>query len=72
MEYILTKHNQIQDNVGTNMRIVCLGSGGTILDLDWFLNYRGAKLAIHASQIEGKNDLLACIKAISGFGQPQH
>ena len=25
--------------VGADMRIVPLGSGGAILDLDWFLNY---------------------------------
>ena len=44
--------------IRTDMRIVPLGSGGTILDLDWFLNYRYTKLAIQPSEITGKDDLL--------------
>jgi hypothetical protein len=45
-----------------DMRIVPLGSGGAILDLDWFLNYCDIKLVIHASEIEGKDDLSAYAK----------
>jgi hypothetical protein len=45
-----------------NMRIVPLGSGGAILDLDWLLNYHDIKLVIQVSEIEGKDDLLAYAK----------
>ena len=38
----------------SDMRIVPLGSGGAILDLDWFLNYRDIKLARKGSEIEEK------------------
>jgi hypothetical protein len=41
------------------MRIGLSGSGGAILDLDWFLNYCDIKLVIQASEIEGKNELRA-------------
>ena len=41
-----------------DMRIVPMGSGGAILDLDWFLNYHDIKLVIKASEIEGKIVLL--------------
>ena len=44
------------------MRIVHMGSGGTVLDLDWFLNYSDTKLVIQESEIEGKDDLLAYCK----------
>jgi hypothetical protein len=46
----------------TDMRIVPLGSGGAILDLDWFLNYCDIKLVIQASEIEEKDDLSAYAK----------
>jgi hypothetical protein len=51
------------------MRIVPLGSGGAILDLDWFLNYRDIKLAIQVSEMEGKDDfqLMPNIEAISAL-----
>ena len=39
------------------MRIVPLGSGGAILDLDWFLNYCDIKLVRQASETEGNYDL---------------
>jgi hypothetical protein len=45
-----------------DMRSVPSGSGGAILDLDWFLNYRDIKLVIQASEIEGKDDLSAYAK----------
>ena len=41
------------------MRIVLLGSGGGILDLDWFLNNSDIKLVIQAYEIKGKDDMLA-------------
>ena len=44
------------------MRIVPLGPGGAILDLDRFLNYRDIKLVILVSEIEGKYDVLAYCK----------
>jgi hypothetical protein len=44
------------------MRIVPLGSGGGILDLDWFLKYWEIKLIIQMSEIEGNDDLLAYFK----------
>ena len=44
------------------MRIVPLGSGSAILDLDWFLNYCDAKLVIQVSEIQGKDDLFAFCK----------
>ena len=39
------------------MRIVSLGSRGAILDLIWFPKYRGTKLVIQASEIEGNDDI---------------
>jgi hypothetical protein len=42
---------------GTDIRIVPLGLGGTVLDHDWFLNNRDIKLAIQASEIEGNDDV---------------
>ena len=59
---ILTREGQstkIMGGLVTHMRIVPLGSGGKILDLDWFLKYRDTKLVIQTSKIEGKDDLLA-------------
>jgi hypothetical protein len=38
-----------------DMRIMPTGSGGGILDLDWFLVYRDIKLVIQLSEIEGKD-----------------
>ena len=49
-------------SLSPDMRIVALLSGGAILDLDWFLNYRDIILVIQASEIEGKDDLLAYAK----------
>jgi hypothetical protein len=49
----------VQTVSDTDTRIVPLGSGGAILDLDWFLNYRDIKLVIQSSDIEGKDDCLA-------------
>jgi hypothetical protein len=43
------------------MRIVNSGSGGTIFDFNWFLNYCDIKLIIQATEIEGKDDLLALL-----------
>ena len=34
-----------------DMRTVLLGSGGAILDFEWFLNYRDIKLIRQASKI---------------------
>jgi hypothetical protein len=48
--------------LATDMRIVPLGSGGGILDLDWFLKYWEIRLVIKMSEIEGKDDLLAYFK----------
>ena len=42
-----------------DMRIVPLGSGGAILDLDWFLNWRDIKLVIQPTERERNDDLLA-------------
>jgi hypothetical protein len=42
-----------------DMRIVPLGSGGAILDLEWFLNHQDIKLVIKERELEGKDDLLA-------------
>ena len=53
------------------MGIVRLGSGGAILDLDWFLNYRDIKLAILAEEIEGNYDLLAYCKQGDYFSLEQ-
>ena len=39
-----------------NMRIVPLGSGGAIFDLEWFLKYRDIKLVKPASKIYIKID----------------
>ena len=44
------------------MRIVPFGSGGGILDLNWFLKYWEITLVIPMSEIEGKDDLLAYFK----------
>ena len=44
------------------MRIVPFGSGGGILDLDWFLKNSEITLVIPMSEIEGKDDLLAYFK----------
>jgi hypothetical protein len=46
----------------SDIRIVPLGSGGVILDLDWFLNYRVTNLVIQEFKIERKDDLLAYCK----------
>jgi hypothetical protein len=44
------------------MRIVPLGSGGVLLDLEWFLNQQDIKLVIKERELEGKDDLLAYCK----------
>ena len=49
------------------MRIVPFGSGGGILDLDWFLKYWEITLVIPMSEIEGKDDLLAYFKHLAYF-----
>jgi hypothetical protein len=49
-------------SLASDLRIVPLGSGGAIMDLHWFLNYRDIKLVVDASEIEGSNDLLAYCK----------
>ena len=54
-----------------DMRIVPLGSGVAVLDLDWFLNYRDAKLVIQASEVNERM-IIVNIEAISAFGQPQN
>jgi hypothetical protein len=41
----------------TDMRIVPFGSGGSFLDLDWFLNSRDIKLFRQASELEIKDYL---------------
>ena len=46
-------------NKQTDMIIVPLGSGGAILDIGWFLSYHDTKLVIQASEIKGKDGLLA-------------
>ena len=43
----------------SDLRIVHSGSGGEILDIDWFHNYCGIKLVRQASEIERNNDMLA-------------
>ena len=50
---------QDEEKHESGMKIVPLGSGGTTLDLGCFLNSRDIKLAIQASEIQGKDDLLA-------------
>ena len=42
---------------GADLRIVSLGSGGAILNLDWFLNYRDIKLVGEVSEIERNHDM---------------
>jgi hypothetical protein len=49
----------------TDMRIVSLGSGGAILDLNWFLSYGDTRLVKQALEIEGKDDLLPYCKHFS-------
>jgi hypothetical protein len=41
---------------------VPMGSGGAILDLEWFLNHQDIKLVIKERELEGKDDLLAYYK----------
>jgi hypothetical protein len=43
----------------SDLRIVPLGSGGVILDLDMFLKYRDIKLDRQVSEIERKDNKLA-------------
>ena len=50
--------------LGTDMRFVPLGSGGAILELEWFLNYHDIKLVIQASAIEGNIGLLDQYKTL--------
>ena len=50
------KHGQM---FRSDMRISLLGSGGSILDFDWFFNYHDTELVIQASEIELKDDLSA-------------
>ena len=33
-----------------DMRIVTLGPGGAIVDIDWFLNYRDTKLVVQVPE----------------------
>ena len=62
----------VSGSLVTDMRIVPLGSEGTILDLDWFINYRYIKLVRKASEIERNDDLRAyCKQAISTVVLPQ-
>jgi hypothetical protein len=49
----------VKDIKGADMRIVPLGSGGAIPNLEWFLNYCGNKLVSKASEIERKDGVLA-------------
>jgi hypothetical protein len=53
---------KLKDLLTPDMRIVPLGSGGRILDLDWFLKYCEIKLVIQMSEKERKDDLLAYFK----------
>ena len=46
----------------TDKRIVPFVSGGAVLDLDWFINYRDIKLAAPASEIERTVNFLAYCK----------
>jgi hypothetical protein len=50
----MRENNNNVDIATPDMRIVPMGSGGTILDLGWFLNYREIKLIIQVSEIEDR------------------
>jgi hypothetical protein len=47
-----------------DLRIVPLGSGGAVLDLDRFLNYRDTNMVIQASEIEGFVSLLKTLRVL--------
>jgi hypothetical protein len=57
----------ISRDLNTDMKIVLSGSGGAVLNLDWFLNYHDIKLVRKASEKGRKDDFLANIQAISAF-----
>jgi hypothetical protein len=59
MIIVLTSSKAAIFMLPADMIIVPLGSGGRILDLDWFLSYQYTKLVLQMSEIVGKGDMLA-------------
>ena len=51
----------------SDMRIRSFGSGGKILNLDWFLNYGDTKLVIQSTETEGRDVLSAFCKHLGFF-----